>query len=238
MFDVYHLPVLTTIVSAFFLVTMVKKAKHRPDPSMIWWAIGVFTYGVGTAIESSIAFFGNSIALNKAWYVAGALLGGYPLAQGTVYLLFKRRTAHIMTVVTVAIVAIASVLVLISPVNHEAFNTLKPSSDLIGWSWIRIAVPFINTYAAIFLVGGAIVSAVRFFRKGESGGRALGTIYIAVGGLLPGIGGSMAAVGVVEALYIGEFLGVLFLWAGVAAYGKRPKRPGADAAAADAVQAR
>ena len=31
-----------------------------------------------------VTLFGNSPALNKAWYIAGALLGGYPLAQGSV----------------------------------------------------------------------------------------------------------------------------------------------------------
>ena len=44
---------------------------------LLWWAGGVFCYGVGTALEGAVTLFGNSVALNKAWYVAGAVLGGY-----------------------------------------------------------------------------------------------------------------------------------------------------------------
>ena len=41
---------------------------------------------------------GNSAELPRWWYWAGAILGGYPLATGSVYLLFKnRRIAHALT---------------------------------------------------------------------------------------------------------------------------------------------
>ena len=46
---------------------------------------GVFAFGLGTALESSITLFGNTVWLNKRWYIAGAILGAYPLAQGTVF---------------------------------------------------------------------------------------------------------------------------------------------------------
>ena len=37
---------------------------------------------------------------------------------------------------------------------------------------------------------------------------------IALGGLLPGIGGAMAKAGTVEALYVAELAGLLLIWAG------------------------
>ena len=39
-------------------------------------------------------------------------------------------------------------------------------------------------------------------------------MLIAIGGILPGIGGTMAKMGYTEALYLGEFIGLLFIWAG------------------------
>jgi hypothetical protein len=62
-----------------------------------------------------------------------------------------------------------------------------------------------------------LYSAYRFLRP-VSGPRdphrAAGTALIAVGALLPGIGGGMAKAGMVEALYVGELIGIILIWAG------------------------
>jgi sulfite exporter TauE/SafE len=42
----------------------------------------------------------------------------------------------------------------------------------------------------------------------------LGNILIAVGAILPGIGGGFARAGVVEVLYVGELLGLILIWMG------------------------
>ncbi|NIO14973.1 MAG: hypothetical protein GTN86_05990, partial [Xanthomonadales bacterium] len=99
---VHYLPIATTILSAIFFTVLLRAyATRRSGPHLLWWAAGIFTYGLGTGLESAITLFGNSVALTKAWYIAGALLGGYPLAQGTVYLLLPRKTAHVLTALTV-----------------------------------------------------------------------------------------------------------------------------------------
>ncbi len=82
------------------------------------------------------------------------------------------------------------------------------------WSWVRLFSPFINTYALIFLVGGAALSAVRFSRKKATHHRFVGNTLIAVGALLPGIGGMATRMGYVELLYAGEFLGIVLIWLG------------------------
>lgn len=89
---VHYLPIVTTVVSAMFFVVLVRAAwVRRSGPHLVWWAVGVFTYGLGTLIESRITLGGNTIELTKWWYIAGALLGGYPLAQGVAYLHWPRR---------------------------------------------------------------------------------------------------------------------------------------------------
>ena len=74
--------------------------------------------------------------------------------------------------------------------------------------------PFFNLYAVIFLVGGAITSAVRFRRAAQLRHRYIGNILIAVGAILPGIGGSMTRAGYVEVLYVTELLGLLLIFWG------------------------
>jgi hypothetical protein len=214
---IHYLPIATTAISAVFLWVLARRYRERPGSRhLLWWAIGMFTYGLGTALESAITLFGNSIALTKTWYVAGALLGGYPLAQGSVYLLLSRRTAHRLTMVTLPIIATCAVLVVLSPVLADRLEAHRPSGAVLGWQWVRLMTPLINGYSFLFLVGGAVYSAVRYARMPSTDGanRAVGNTLIAFGAMLPGIGGSMAKAGVVEALYVGEFIGLLFIFGG------------------------
>ena len=215
---VHYLPIATTVLAVIFLAVLVRHYRQRPSTHVLWWALGVFTYGLGTALEGTITLFGNSVALTKAWYVAGAFLGGYPLAQGSVFLLLQRKTAKLLTAITVPVIVVASVLVFASPVLLENLEAHRPSGSILGWSWLRLVTPFINLYAVFFLIGGALLSAWRYAKKTGvgDGERAIGNGLIAFGALLPGIGGSMAKAGIVEALYVGEFVGLLFIWAGYA----------------------
>lgn len=174
----------------------------------------MFTYGLGTFLESAVTLAGNSVFLNKSWYVAGAILGGYPLAQGSVYLHLKKRNADILTWITVPFIIFAAVFVFLSPTNPEFLEAHRPSGNAIGWQWVRLLTPFINTYSAIFLIGTAFYSAIKWSKVEDGKYRAIGNILITVGALLPGIGGTMAKAGVVEALYVGEFVGIIFIWAG------------------------
>lgn len=226
---VHYLPIATTVLSAIFFSLLLRRwwmkrqAGTGSATHLAWWAFGVFAYGLGTALESAITLTGNTVALNKAWYIAGALLGGYPLAQGTVFLLLKRRTAVILTLITVPFIIIASVFVALSPVDLTMMQSHKPSGSILVWTWVRALTPFINIYAVIFLIGGAGLSAFRYAKSHDNPNRAMGNASIAFGAILPGIGGSMAKAGTVEALYIGELVGICFIWLGYALCVRSPK---------------
>jgi len=211
---VHYLPILTTLFSIYFLYDIGGRYRVKGGRHLLWWAIGVLTYGLGTLLEAAITLYGNTIFLNKAWYVAGAILGGYPLAQGSVYLHLKRRTADILTFITVPFIIFASVCVFLSPVNESLMDVYRPSGAILEWQWVRLLTPFINSYAAIFLIGSAFYSAIRYAKIENGKNRAIGNTLIAIGALLPGIGGGMAKAGMVEALYIGEFIGIILIYAG------------------------
>jgi hypothetical protein len=211
---VHYLPLITTAISIAFAASLYRRWTVRHAPHLWWWALGITTYGLGTAIESSITLFGNSVALTKLWYIAGALLGGYPLAQGSLYLSWPRKAANRLTAVSVAFVVTAAVLVLLSPVNADALEPTRPSGAILGWRWIRLMTPFINLYAVFFLIGGAFRSAWRHYRQRGHLYRAAGNTLIAIGAIMPGVGGAMAKAGHVEALYIGECIGLIVIWLG------------------------
>jgi hypothetical protein len=211
---VHYVPILTTILSALFAASLYRRYRVRHAPHLWWWAFGITTYGLGTAIESSITLFGNTVALTKLWYIAGALLGGYPLAQGSLYLSWPRKLANWLTVLSVTFVTVATVLVIMSPVNISALEPHRPSGAILAWHWVRLLTPFINLYAVFFLIGGAIRSAWRHYYDRGHGYRAAGNALIALGAILPGIGGSFAKAGLVEVLYIGECVGLIVIWLG------------------------
>ena len=210
----HYLPILTTILSILFATSLYRRWRARGAPHLWWWAAGITTYGLGTAIESAITLFGNSIALTKVWYIAGALLGGYPLAQGSLFLSWPRTFAKRLTVFTVTFVILAAVFVVLSPVNLAALEPDRPSGSILAWRWIRLMTPVINLYAVFFLIGGALRSAWRHYRVGGHRYRAAGNALIAAGAIMPGIGGAFAKAGHVEVLYVGECIGLMVIWLG------------------------
>lgn len=212
---IHYLPVITTIVAATFTSVLYRHWRRKPGARyLLWWMIGVGLYGVGTLTEAITSVFGWSEPVFRVWYVAGALLGAAPLAQGTVYLLLPRRIADRLAVAVITYIAVASAFVIATPLLPDLVESHRLSGEVMGWQWVRLFSPLVNLYAVVFLIGGAIWSAIRYRRQGISGARVRGNWLIAVGAILPGIGGSFARAGVVEVLYVTELIGLLLIWAG------------------------
>jgi hypothetical protein len=211
---IHYLPILTTVLSALFAFSLYRRWRVKHSPHLWWWAFGITTYGLGTLVESTITLAGNTVFLTKLWYITGAILGGYPLAQGSLFLSWPRATARRLTAVSLTLVVVATILVILSPVNLAALEPQRPSGAVLAWRWVRLLTPFINLYAVFFLIGGAALSAWRHYKYRGHFYRAWGNALIALGALLPGIGGSFAKAGVVEVLYVGECVGIMLIWLG------------------------
>jgi hypothetical protein len=223
---VHFLPILTTLIAIPFAWALFQRWRtRRSGPHLLWWAAGVFLYGVGTFTEASVTLFGWSEGLFRAWYISGALLGGAPLAQGSAYLLLERRTAHVLAWMLITFIAIAATFVLLSPIDMTLVEPHRLSGSVLEWQRVRLFSPFVNTYAVIFLIGGAIWSAVRFYSKAETHHRAVGNTFIAVGAILPGVGGAATRMGHTEVLYVMELIGLVLIWIGFR-YATGPARSG------------
>jgi hypothetical protein len=212
---VLHLPVLTTLCAAYFAWALFSRYRVKGGGMhLLWWGIGMITYGVGTFTEAYTTILGWHPLVFRLWYISGAFLGGYPLAQGSIYLLMRRGFADWSARITVAVIAVASLLVLLTPLDPGIAETHRLSGQVIVWSRVRLVSPFINIYSLVFLMGGAIVSALRFRRAASLRNRYTGNTLIAIGALLPAIGGTATRFGYVEALYVTELLGLLLIFAG------------------------
>lgn len=212
---VLYLPILTTLIAlAFSGIVWQRYRQKGKGAHLLWWAAGILLYGVGTFTEGFTTLYGWREGVFRAWYIAGALLGGAPLAQGTVYLLLRRETANRLTLLLVPLVVIAAACVLAAPVNHALVEAHRLSGKVLDWQWVRLFSPVINTYAFIFLVGGAALSAYRFRKSRQTYHRFIGNIWIAVGALLPGIGGAFTRFGHTEVLYVTELIGIILIFIG------------------------
>jgi hypothetical protein len=150
----------------------------------------------------------------KVRYISGALLGAFPLAQGTVYLLLKKKTADILTWFFIIYIAVAAISISLTPVDMSIVDPARLTGKVLMWTWVRMFSILPNTYALVFLVGGAAWSAIQYARKQGSADRVLGNWLIAIGGILPGIGGSFTRFGYVEMLFVTEIIGISLIWAG------------------------
>ena len=212
---VHFVPIATTILTVPFAVEIFRRYRRYPDRvHLLWWAAGVAIYGVGTLTESITSLIGWREPVFRAWYISGALMGGAPLAQGTAYLLLPRRRAHALTALLVTTIAIAATAVILSPIDYTQVEPHRLTGRVFAWPWVRRFSPFINLYAVVFLIGGAILSAVRFSGQPATRHRVHANVLIAVGAILPGIGGTATRFGYTEVLYVTELIGLLLIWTG------------------------
>lgn len=212
---IHHLPMATTLVAAAFVPAVLARwRRKRPAPHLFWWGLGIAFFGVGTLAESVTTLFGWHEAVFRAWYVSGALLGAAPLAQGTAYLLMRRTVAHGLTTVLGLVVLAAAVVVFRSPIDAAAVEPHSLTGAALAWPEARMFSPFVNVYAAVVLVGGAAWSALRYHGDPRTRHRFLGNVFIAVGALLPAVGGTAARFGSTEVLYVTELVGLVLIWVG------------------------
>jgi hypothetical protein len=128
--------------------------------------------------------------------------------------MFSRKTANLMAAALGTVILIVATVVILSPIDTSLVEPHRLTGRVIEWREARLFSPFINTYAAIFLIGGAAGSAWRFRSDPSTHHRFIGNCFIAGGALLPGIGGMATRMGNTEVLYVMELLGIILIWIG------------------------
>jgi hypothetical protein len=144
----------------------------------------------------------------------GAVTGGWPFAQGIIYQLMKPRWATVLNWLGGIWVLILSLIVLMSPIRLDSVDLVQLSGKVLEWDFIRKLIPLLNIYSFLFLVGGACYSAYRYYHSPSFKNRFIGNLLVAVGGVLPGIGGSFSRLGHNEVLYITEFIAIIIIYSG------------------------
>ena len=173
-------------------------------------------YSIGGFCEAFNGAFGWNELAFRLWYICGAFLSAAWLGQGTLFLLARRRW---WVAALAGLLALGSAYAVMRVFTaHLDPSLVAQGAQLTGRvitsAGVRSLTPFFNIYGTLALVGGALWSAVLFLRTRKLPNRAAGNILIAVGALLPAIGGSFSRLGLESLLYASELLGSLLMFFG------------------------
>ena len=208
------LPFTSSIVSFIFAIFVFRRYAQRKGLHLLLWGIGMVFYGIGGFCEGYYGAFGWNPLVFRLWYLFGAILVAAWLGQGTVYLLARRRWAHILMIVLALGSAYALFRVFGAQLDPSLLTGSELSGDAIVTSGVRLLTPFFNVYGTLTLVGGAAYSAYIFWRRRVLLHRTIGNILIAAGALLPAFGGALSRFNIPGVLYITEFAGAVLMFIG------------------------
>ncbi len=205
-------PLVSSVISLVFAVTVLDQFFARRKPYQLVWAIGLFMYFISTGTEFWTGTWGLNQAIYRLWYLFGAIFVAAYLGMGTLYLLTRRRTAHIIMAILLVVSFYAVFKVFTASID---LSTLQYLSGRAMPQGVRLMTPFFNTFGTIALVGGAIYSAWVFWRRRFMPHRVVSNTLIAVGAILPAFGGiHIRFGGTLTAFYLLELVGIIIIFIG------------------------
>ncbi|MCX6066792.1 MAG: hypothetical protein NT121_13710 [Chloroflexi bacterium] len=215
------IPVLSTLVTFSFTYAVFRRYQKKGGTHLALWAFGLLLYGLGTLSEVWMSFAFNELVL-KLWYLTGAMLTAAWLGQGSIQLLVRKgKLAQILTYALAAFSLLALVMVASAPLTgaQSTYNVAGTISEqyktILTRGGLTIFLTIIlNIYGTLGLVGSALYSAFLFWRKKVLANRMFGNILIAAGALSPALAGTFVKAGIVDALYVSEFIGAVLMFIG------------------------
>lgn len=208
------LSITTTVLSFAFFAILMKDFLRRSHTSyMLWLALGIICYGAGAFAESIHSLSGFSSFNFKLWYISGAVLGGWALVTGLLYLILHKKTADVLMLVGLAYIIVIIIYSILSPVDSIPVNN-RLNGSVFHWKFIRPMTGVIHLYSFVLLAGVALFSAFQYSKSNKFKNRFFGILIIAVGGLLPGLGKSHNNINISTISYLTDLLGLLFIFTG------------------------
>ncbi|MGQ0797424.1 MAG: hypothetical protein ACT4OI_06145 [Methanobacteriota archaeon] len=171
-----------------------------------FWALGLGLWAFSEYAQGAAFLWGWTVPVYKLYYFSAIALTGF-LGSGSVALIFRRNRAILGFLgYILAVSAIVAVAIALAPVD-EAQLASPAVGGLALPSSVRIWSPFINVPGGVAFIGGAAYS---FFRLRKSF-----ALLITIGAAAPAVGGALARFGLPQVLPFSNFVGVVFLAAGI-----------------------
>ncbi|MFQ6125178.1 MAG: hypothetical protein ACE5R6_11325 [Candidatus Heimdallarchaeota archaeon] len=205
------LPFFTTLISGAFTISVFLQYRRRKKTHQLVWAIALAIFCVTAFFEAYSEIFDWNSPVYKAYYVLAAVQV-LILGSGTVYLLHDKKVignAYVPPLFLsygLVVGLIMSYKVATTSVYVEKFvkgiivaGTAMPDSA-------RSFSPLLTIPGSIALIGGALYSWIKIRRRFN--------LYIALGALIVAMSGGIARMGITDAIYLGEMIGVTLMYFG------------------------
>jgi hypothetical protein len=210
-------PLATAILGFVYVGLLVKQYVQRRKMHQLMWAIGFLFYAVAAVMEFYSEFTQNwDPTMYRFYIVLAASLVGF-LGNGTLYLVSRKRLwGDIYLAFNVACLAIF----LWGTLNANlVMDALKPGiivgGNALGASGTfprLMSLPF-NIPGTVFLIGGSVLSIIKFWPKPAFRYRVWANVVIILGTLMIAGAGSLARLGGTGGLYAGEMVAsAVLLW--------------------------
>ena len=211
------IPLLTSIVSFVFALTVLDQYLERRRAYQLVWTVGLLLYSLASFMQFIREAFQLYEPVFRTWYFTGAMLVPAYLGMGTMYLMARRKVAQGLMIALAVATVVGGVLVITLPLEND-LATLSADEPLTGIGYIpvgiRLMAATLNILGTLAFVGGALYSAWIFWRRRVLGHRFVATTLIAVGGLTSAAGGVLEALGFPESHALALLLGVVIIYVG------------------------
>lgn len=217
-------PLATGLLGLVYAGLVFKQWLDRRKPHQLAWTVGLLIYAVAAFMEFW-SEYNRSWDLNvyRVYIVLAACMVGF-LGLGTLYLMAKNKMwGHIYLAFNVVMIGVFLFGTFTYKQSLEELKLLTEASkagitiggNAMGSSggWPRLMSLMFNIPGSILLLGGAVLSIVKFWGKKAYRYRAWGNVLIAAGTLVIAGAGSMARAGTQVGLYPAEMIAsALLLW--------------------------
>lgn len=200
--DEWVLPFVVGIIALAMSLALFNRYLAKKRVFHLLWAVGMLLWAVSDFTQLYALLLGWIVVVYLAYFFSSIMLAGF-LGAGTLYLV--RPEGRIPRFyLWFNIIAAAALIVSISivPVNTAALqNAVAGANGISGLS--NDIAALVNIPALFTFVGGALYSFVRW--------RRAYALLIAIGGAVPAVGGSFAAIAIPTLLPYTDFIGIVFL---------------------------
>jgi uncharacterized membrane protein YjjB (DUF3815 family) len=226
-------PLVTTIVSAAFALTLGVRFQARRRPYLLAWATAMTVWALAALTEVLGAAGQWSPVLFRGYYFLGGITLVGVLAAGTIYLLAPRfgspTLAVLIGLVVLGLIGVVGANLqagLLQTANqlHQvpSNNTIAPGRSAFNVLAILMAI-IINSVGSLILIGGALWSAYGMWRRGAPAPRLWANVLIAAGAFIVAGASSLTRLGIYELFYVGQAIGVVVMFVGFLTAERAPR---------------
>ncbi len=217
----FFVSVAMSLISGVAAFSVLRRWWGKRRPHLFAWGVGLLLYFFGAFSQVVLAITWSGFFF-RLWYWSGAIAVAAWLGQGTIFLLVRRGSIAKNIFAALLLVSLMTFIwMFITPLTPP--QPWPQGTDLVTLvddimppfsGSVRAFVPVTNAWGTLALVGGAIWSARLFADKKIMRNRVVGNSLIALGGLLPAIGGYFIRLDYDTFKYTADLLGVILIYFG------------------------